>query len=214
MKSWMASASTTRLDSRASRWTRKHSLCSARIRRATGWPYSIGFYSSKRIPARLRSFRSYKPLHVVNMALNLVAGKNLAWQQRKAESFTSSPLHSGCYCIDDPDQNACGSYRRSTRIRRRWRNLDRHRGSDFRRGGEPEYGISLIGGDHLSTDDVQCADGMVARQSGTTGQKTLITEAARSSRYGPLLAEGFGLTDDKTSTSICRMAVTLKTWRL
>ena len=38
-----------------------------------------------------------QPFHVVNMALNLVAGKNLAWQQRKAESFTASPLHAGSY---------------------------------------------------------------------------------------------------------------------
>jgi hypothetical protein len=29
------------------------------------------------------------------MALNLVGGDRLAWQQRKAESFTASPLHSG-----------------------------------------------------------------------------------------------------------------------
>jgi hypothetical protein len=36
-----------------------------------------------------------KPFHVVNMTLNLVAGKRLAWQQRKAESFTVSPLHCG-----------------------------------------------------------------------------------------------------------------------
>lgn len=36
-----------------------------------------------------------KPLHVVNMTLNLVSGKNLAWQQRKAESFTASRLHTG-----------------------------------------------------------------------------------------------------------------------
>lgn len=32
---------------------------------------------------------------VINMALNTVAGANLAWQERKAESFTVSPLHSG-----------------------------------------------------------------------------------------------------------------------
>ncbi len=38
-----------------------------------------------------------QPFHVINMALNLVAGENLAWQQRKAESFTASPLHAGCY---------------------------------------------------------------------------------------------------------------------
>jgi uncharacterized membrane protein YhdT len=38
---------------------------------------------------------SLKPFHVVNMALNLVAGERLAWQQRKAASFTVSPLHCG-----------------------------------------------------------------------------------------------------------------------
>lgn len=37
----------------------------------------------------------YPPLHIVNMALNLLEGDNLAWQQRKAESFTASPLHAG-----------------------------------------------------------------------------------------------------------------------
>ncbi|MDQ3920365.1 MAG: hypothetical protein M3348_18030, partial [Acidobacteriota bacterium] len=39
--------------------------------------------------------RPYRLLHVVNMALNLVGGERLAWQQRRAESFTSTPLHSG-----------------------------------------------------------------------------------------------------------------------
>jgi hypothetical protein len=36
-----------------------------------------------------------KPLHVVNMALNLVRGEHLAWQQRKAAPFTSTRLHTG-----------------------------------------------------------------------------------------------------------------------
>jgi hypothetical protein len=35
------------------------------------------------------------PLHVINIALNLVSGDKLAWQQRQAESFTVSPLHCG-----------------------------------------------------------------------------------------------------------------------
>ena len=35
------------------------------------------------------------PLHVVNIALNVTSGENLAWQQRKAESFTVTPLHCG-----------------------------------------------------------------------------------------------------------------------
>ncbi len=36
-----------------------------------------------------------RPFHVVNLTLNLVAASRLAWQQRKAESFTVTPLHCG-----------------------------------------------------------------------------------------------------------------------
>ena len=47
--------------------------------------------------------RSYEPtgrntlclFHVVNITLNVVKTARLAWQQRKAESFTVTPLHSG-----------------------------------------------------------------------------------------------------------------------
>ncbi len=49
---------------------------------------------------------SLKPLHVVNVTLNLVATRRLAWQQRKAESFTMSPLHCGSSNL---------GYRRSTK---------------------------------------------------------------------------------------------------
>ena len=35
------------------------------------------------------------PLHVVNLTLNVVARRSLAWQERKAESMTVSPLHAG-----------------------------------------------------------------------------------------------------------------------
>jgi hypothetical protein len=38
-----------------------------------------------------------KPFHVLNIAINLVRGENLAWQQRKAQSFTASPLHCGSW---------------------------------------------------------------------------------------------------------------------
>jgi hypothetical protein len=40
-----------------------------------------------------------KLLPVVNIALNLVGGSNLAWQERKAESFTVTPLHCGAYPV-------------------------------------------------------------------------------------------------------------------
>jgi hypothetical protein len=35
------------------------------------------------------------PMHVLNVTLNLAAGRNLAWQQRKGESMTMTPLHAG-----------------------------------------------------------------------------------------------------------------------
>ncbi len=38
----------------------------------------------------------WKPFHIVNMTVNLAASRNLAWQERKAASFTVSPLHAGC----------------------------------------------------------------------------------------------------------------------
>lgn len=41
--------------------------------------------------------RTPRPFHLINIALNLVKGDNLAWQQRKAQSFTISSLHSGSW---------------------------------------------------------------------------------------------------------------------
>ena len=36
-----------------------------------------------------------RPFHVINIALNVVSSQRLAWQERKAEPFTVSPLHCG-----------------------------------------------------------------------------------------------------------------------
>ena len=38
-----------------------------------------------------------RPFHVVNLTLNVVHGEQLAWQQRKAQSLTVTPLHCGNY---------------------------------------------------------------------------------------------------------------------
>jgi hypothetical protein len=38
-----------------------------------------------------------RPMHVVNMCLNVSTGEELAWQERKGASFTASPLHCGNY---------------------------------------------------------------------------------------------------------------------
>ena len=41
--------------------------------------------------------KTYRLLPVINTTLNLVGGDNLAWQQRKAEPFSVSPLYAGCF---------------------------------------------------------------------------------------------------------------------
>jgi hypothetical protein len=56
-------------------------------------PMPLPREAAKRDDAPTKATRP--PLHVVNVALNLVSGEKLAWQQRKAESFTFSPYQSG-----------------------------------------------------------------------------------------------------------------------
>jgi len=38
---------------------------------------------------------NWRPFHIINISLNCVSSRRLAWQERKAESFTVSPLHCG-----------------------------------------------------------------------------------------------------------------------
>ena len=45
----------------------------------------------------LHTLPAGKPFHLINAALNLVKGRQLAWQERKAESFTMSRLHCGSW---------------------------------------------------------------------------------------------------------------------
>jgi hypothetical protein len=54
-------------------------------------------YVDRELSAFLHPAGDGRPLHNINMTLNLVSGESLAWQQRKAQSFTVSPLFSGNY---------------------------------------------------------------------------------------------------------------------
>jgi hypothetical protein len=56
---------------------------------------------------------SWQPFHVVNMALNVVASSRLAWQERKAEPFTATPLHCGTATFSGTTAHALG-YRPSS----------------------------------------------------------------------------------------------------
>jgi hypothetical protein len=48
------------------------------------------------------------PLHILNTSMNLVGGGNLAWQERKADSFTISPLHAGNHRLGYRDTSEYG----------------------------------------------------------------------------------------------------------
>ena len=64
--------------------SRAHRSCS----NLTGFDEDDNLYMNELKPG-------LKPFHVVNVTLNLVAGGRLAWQQRKAASFTITALHCG-----------------------------------------------------------------------------------------------------------------------
>ncbi len=43
----------------------------------------------------MANLQQQRPYHIINTALNLVSGKDLAWQQRKAAAFSIAPLYTG-----------------------------------------------------------------------------------------------------------------------
>lgn len=61
----------------------------------TGFDQNDNVAVARTWPGRGDDPDDWRPLHVINMALNLASTRNLAWQQRKATSFTVSPLFSG-----------------------------------------------------------------------------------------------------------------------
>ena len=58
--------------------------------------------------------KGWRPFHVINLTLNLVSGKRLSWQERKAAPFTVSPLHCGTGSTGEQGASAdSGAYRSS-----------------------------------------------------------------------------------------------------
>jgi hypothetical protein len=144
-----------------------------------------GFDPADDVP--LRDLRGVRPLHVVNIALNLVGGSKLAWQERKAETFTATALHAGSYHL---------GYRPVATY------------------GAPRDGISL--GTALAISGAAASPNMGYHSSpavtvlmtlfnarlgwwlGNPGVAGTATHAKASPTpaFGPILAEAFGLTDD------------------
>lgn len=135
--------------------------------------------------------------HVVNMALNLVHGDRLAWQERKAHTFTVSPLHAGSLAV-----GAGGAYRRTRANARAPRG---HYGGP--RGVSLGTAITISGaaaspnmGYHSSPLVTFLMTFFNARlgwwlgNPGPAGERTFYLSSPRFT-VRPIVAEAFGLTD-------------------
>jgi hypothetical protein len=140
-------------------------------------------------------------LHVINMTLNLVHGDRLAWQQRKAESFTATPLHCGSFQIPDSDDRTVpvyGAYRRT---------------HDYAGNGGISIGTAMaISGAAVSPNMGYYSSPVVTLlmtvfnvrlgwwlgNPGSAGQGYYPLAYPKSAVY-PIIAEALGLTDDKNN---------------
>jgi hypothetical protein len=67
-------------------------------------------------PGVFEPLRLSRPLHVVGMCLNLTGGEELAWQQRKGESFAVTPMTSGNYRLGYRDTRKYGDISLGTAV--------------------------------------------------------------------------------------------------
>jgi len=138
---------------------------------------------------QLKELRGNRPFHVINMALNLVAGKDLAWQDRKAETFTASPLHAGSFRLGYRDVAEYGRHRKE--------DAALSLGTSVAISGaaaSPNMGYhsSPVVTFLLALFNVRL--GWWLGNPGPSGDKTYATPGPRFAP-SPLFAEAFGLTD-------------------
>jgi len=148
-----------------------------------------GFDEDDNLP--MAALRGNRPFHLVNMTLNLVAGKDLAWRDRKAETFTASPLHAGSFRLGYRDVAEYG--------RRRDGSGALSLGTAMAISGAAAspnmgYNSSPLVTFLLALFNVRL--GWWLGNPGRAGDQTWDTPGPRFAP-SPLCAEAFGLTDDR-----------------
>jgi len=139
----------------------------------------------------MSDLRGNRPFHVVNMTLNLVGGDDLAWQDRKAETFTATPLHAGSFRLGYRDVKEYGQ--------RRDGRAALSLGTSMAISGaaaSPNMGSysSALVTFLLALFNVRL--GRWLGNPGKAGEDTWNTPGPRFAP-SPLFAEAFGLTDDQ-----------------
>jgi hypothetical protein len=144
----------------------------------------------------MRELAENRPFHVVNIALNLVAGRNLAWQDRKAEPFTVTPLHAGSYLLGYRSARDYGLHRgRGSWRERRSISLGTAMAvSGAAASPNMGYHSSPVVTFLLALFNVRL--GWWLGNPGKAGEDTFDQPGPRLAAR-PLLAEAFGLTDDR-----------------
>ena len=147
-----------------------------------------GFDEGDNLP--MGDLRGNRPLPFLNLTLNLVGGKDLAWQDRKAEPFSVSPLHAGSWCLGYRDA-ARYAYSRSQKrgITLGTAAAVSGAAASPNMGYHSSPAVTFL----LALFNVRL--GWWLGNPGRRGEKTFDTPGPRFAP-GPLFSEAFGLTDD------------------
>ncbi|HXO27110.1 MAG TPA: hypothetical protein VOA80_07200, partial [Thermoanaerobaculia bacterium] len=165
----------------------------------------------------MTQLRGLRPFHLLNLTLNLVNGKQLAWQDRKAEPFTASALHCGSFRLGYRDSSEYGYHRRTWADRARPAAAGQGAASAKPGGSatKPRYAISL--GTAIAVSGAAASPNMGYHSSpvvaflmtlfnvrlgwwlGNPGRAGAKSFDRPGPGFGPraLLSEAFGLTDDQ-----------------
>jgi patatin-like phospholipase len=156
-----------------------------------------------------------KLLPIVNITLNLVKGQDLAWQQRKAESFTASPLHCGSHSLGYRKSTEYGKFTREYGKYTNWLHA-KFGGKSSQNGGDKDPAITL--GTAMTISGAAVSPNMGYHSSpvisflltwfnlrlgawlgnpGEKGKETYLLSQPRSA-IRSMLAEAFGLTDENS----------------
>jgi hypothetical protein len=140
----------------------------------------------------MKELRGNRPFPVLNLTLNLVGGKDLAWQDRKAEPFTVTPLHAGNWCLGYRD---AAEYALNKTLGRSITLGTAAAISGAAASPSMGYHSSPFVTFLLALFNVRL--GWWLGNPGPAGDSTFNTPGPRFAA-GPLIAEAFGRTDDES----------------
>lgn len=112
----------------------------------------------------MKDLAEQRPYHLINAALNFTAGGRLAWQDRKAANFVFAPKYCG-YTLSSLSGEDFYLPTDQFAVRRGCPGAANRQGArHFRRGGQPQHGLSLIAGHGLPADILQSTPRLLDRQ--------------------------------------------------